>query len=70
MAREIHFADRMSAADALMWNIESDPHLRSTITKHSRSLYDRSSSHYIVIHPCINIAFNQSKFYQFCIIEL
>lgn len=32
MARAMHFADRMSAADALMWNIESDPHLRSTIT--------------------------------------
>jgi diacylglycerol O-acyltransferase len=31
MAREIHFERRMSAADALMWSIEKDPLLRSTI---------------------------------------
>lgn len=28
----VHFDERMSAADALMWSIESDPQLRSTIT--------------------------------------
>jgi len=28
----IHFADRMSEADAFMWDIERDPALRSTIT--------------------------------------
>jgi len=31
-ARQIHFADRMSESDAVMWRIESDPQLRSTIT--------------------------------------
>jgi WS/DGAT/MGAT family acyltransferase len=31
MAREIHFDRRMSAADSLMWSIEKDPLLRSTI---------------------------------------
>lgn len=29
---EIHFADRMSESDAVMWSVESDPQLRSTIT--------------------------------------
>lgn len=29
---QMHFESRMSDADALMWNIEKDPHLRSTIT--------------------------------------
>ena len=29
--RPMHFSDRMSDADALMWHIESDPILRSTI---------------------------------------
>lgn len=29
---DIHFEDRMSDEDALMWNIEKDPALRSTIT--------------------------------------
>lgn len=29
---QVHFEDRMSDADALMWSIEKDPMLRSTIT--------------------------------------
>ena len=29
---EIHYEDRMSDSDALMWTIEKDPALRSTIT--------------------------------------
>ena len=37
--RPMHFEDRMSDADALMWNIESDPVLRSTIL--STSILDR-----------------------------
>ena len=28
---QTHFGDRMSAADSIMWKIESDPALRSTI---------------------------------------
>lgn len=32
MADEMRFENRMSDADALMWNIEKDPALRSTIT--------------------------------------
>jgi diacylglycerol O-acyltransferase / wax synthase len=32
MADEVEFESRMSAADALMWTIEKDPLLRSTIT--------------------------------------
>ncbi len=32
MADEIRFEDRMSDADALTWNVESDPILRSTIS--------------------------------------
>ena len=32
MSDEIRFDDRMSDADALMWTIEKDPMLRSTIT--------------------------------------
>ncbi len=32
MAEEVHFEHRMSDADALMWHIERDPQLRSTIT--------------------------------------
>lgn len=32
MSDEIQYADRMSDTDALMWNIEKDPALRSTIT--------------------------------------
>jgi len=31
-ARAVEFAERMSEADALMWHIEADPVLRSTIT--------------------------------------
>ena len=31
MADAIRFEDRMSDSDALMWNIEKDPLLRSTI---------------------------------------
>ncbi len=31
MTREIRFEERMSEADALMWNLEADPVLRSTI---------------------------------------
>jgi hypothetical protein len=37
---EIRFDDRMSDADALMWTIEKDPLLRSTIT--SVALFDRA----------------------------
>ena len=32
MPDDIQFTDRMSDADALMWTIEKDPALRSTIT--------------------------------------
>ncbi|MGH0036380.1 MAG: wax ester/triacylglycerol synthase family O-acyltransferase [Myxococcota bacterium] len=32
MSHPIHFEDRMSQADTLMWNLENDPVLRSTIT--------------------------------------
>jgi WS/DGAT/MGAT family acyltransferase len=32
MSRPVHFEERMSQADALMWNLERDPVLRSTIT--------------------------------------
>lgn len=39
MADEIRFDDRMSDADALMWTIEKDPLLRSTIT--SVALFDQ-----------------------------
>ena len=38
--RNLHFERRMSNQDALMWNIEMDPLLRSTIT--SVSILDRS----------------------------
>ena len=31
-AMSVTFEDRMSDADALMWNIEKDPMLRSTVT--------------------------------------
>ena len=31
MGSEIRYAERMSASDALMWNNERDPMLRSTI---------------------------------------
>ena len=31
MSREIHYSERMGATDALMWNNERDPMLRSTI---------------------------------------
>ena len=31
MGAELHYDERMSASDALMWNIERDPMLRSTI---------------------------------------
>ena len=39
---EIHFDDRMSDADALMWTIEKDPLLRSTITSVPSSTVPRS----------------------------
>jgi WS/DGAT/MGAT family acyltransferase len=39
MSEEIRFEHRMSDADALMWNIEKDPALRSTIT--SVFVFDR-----------------------------
>lgn len=32
MSEELEFEDRMSDSDALMWQIEKDPVLRSTIT--------------------------------------
>lgn len=32
MSQEMHYEDRMSDSDALMWTIEKDPMLRSTIT--------------------------------------
>ena len=37
---ELRFQDRMSDSDALMWTIEKDPMLRSTIT--AVSLLDRA----------------------------
>lgn len=40
MSEEIRFEHRMSDADALMWNIEKDPALRSTIT--SVFVFDRT----------------------------
>src|SRR5438270_7147718 len=40
MAEEMRFERRMSDADALMWSIEKDPLLRSTIT--AIALLDRS----------------------------
>ncbi len=40
MSEEMHYESRMSDADALMWNIEKDPLLRSTIT--AVSILDRS----------------------------
>jgi len=43
MADEMRFEDRMSDADALMWNIEKDPALRSTIT--SVIVLDRALPH-------------------------
>jgi diacylglycerol O-acyltransferase len=47
MSDEIHFDDRMSDADALMWNIEKDPALRSTIT--SVIVLDRALPHDVLI---------------------
>ena len=32
MAEDVQFENRMSDSDALMWHIERDPQLRSTIT--------------------------------------
>ncbi len=43
MAEEMRFEDRMSDMDALMWQIEKDPMLRSTIT--AISLLDRAPDH-------------------------
>jgi WS/DGAT/MGAT family acyltransferase len=43
MAEEMRFEDRMSDADALMWTIEKDPQLRSTIT--SVVILDRTPDH-------------------------
>src|SRR4029078_1318430 len=40
MSEDIRFESRMSDADALMWGIEKDPMLRSTIT--AISLLDRA----------------------------
>ena len=40
MSEQMRFEDRMSDADALMWTIEKDPLLRSTIT--SVSVLDSS----------------------------
>ena len=40
MADKMRFEERMSDADALMWTIEKDPLLRSTIT--AVALLDRS----------------------------
>jgi diacylglycerol O-acyltransferase len=46
MADEMRFEDRMSDADALMWNIEKDPALRSTIT--SVIVLDRALPHNVL----------------------
>jgi diacylglycerol O-acyltransferase / wax synthase len=43
MADEVEFESRMSDADALMWTIEKDPLLRSTIT--SVMVFDRPIDH-------------------------
>jgi diacylglycerol O-acyltransferase / wax synthase len=43
MADEVEFESRMSAADALMWTIEKDPLLRSTIT--TVMVFDRPLDH-------------------------
>lgn len=43
MAEEVRFEHRMSDSDALLWNIEKDPILRSTIT--AVALLDRAPDH-------------------------
>ena len=42
-SRDLHFESRMSDQDALMWNIEMDPVLRSTIT--SVAILDKAPDH-------------------------
>ena len=47
MATEMRFEDRMSDMDALMWQIEKDPMLRSTIT--AISVLDRAPDHTVLM---------------------
>lgn len=44
---ELHFESRMSDSDALMWNIEKDPVLRSTIT--AVTMLDREPDREVLI---------------------